>query len=166
MGRSIRAVTLDVKVQSQLETFLTEKSFIAILQGDPVGPERDDVKIPILDAFNLLPNDYPAMYAAMHQPIGARVPEGLKTAIKRVQRSEHAEAYYALHDVYAAKNKRSVVEARKAARAWRPAKAHPINFSRAVEALLVIGMNTVKERLESNAITAGSTPGYAGEAAL
>jgi hypothetical protein len=166
VGRSIRAVTLDTEVQSQLETFLTEKSFISILQDKPVKPKYEEAKIPALDAFSLLPDDYPAMYAAMHQPAGARVPEGIKVAIKRVQRPEYAEAYYALHDVYAIKNKRSVAAARKAARARRLAKPRPVNFSRAVEALLVIGMNTVKERLESNAITAGSTLGHAGEAAL
>jgi hypothetical protein len=166
MGRSIRAVTLDTKVQSQLEIFLTEKSLVKILQGESAEVLPEEAKIPALDAFNLLPGDYPAMYAAVHQPVGICSPEGLRSAMKRVQRQDYAEAYYALHDVYAAKNKHAVAEARKAARAWRPAKTRPINFSRAVEALLVIGMNTVKERLESNAITAGSTLGHAGEAAL
>ena len=166
MGRSIRAFTLDTKVQSQLETFLVEKSLVTILQGNPAESIHTEVQIPTLDAFNLLPTDYPAMYAAMHQSVGSFTPEGVKAAIKRVQRADYAEAYYALHDVYAAKNKRTVLEARKAARACKPTKARPINFSRAVEALLIVGMNTVKERLECNAITAGSTSGHVGEAAL
>jgi len=168
MSRSIRAFTLSMETQVRLDGVVQK---LCKHQSDAAQgarpPQLQDV--PVLDAFNLLPQDYPPLYAALRQPVGIYAPEGLQRAIRHVGNT-CAEAYYAAQLALKAKNKetvRSIKKANKAAlrsRKFTPSK--PLNFSRAVETLLIMGMDNFESHLESNAITAGSTPVHAGEAAL
>jgi hypothetical protein len=122
--------------------------------------------VPMLDSFNLVPEDYPPLYKLLHQPVGISAPEGLRNAIAHAGQAR-TEEYFSAHLALKAKNKEAVRAAKRAnklaLRTDKVSPPKPLNFSRAVEALLITGMNNFEER---NAITAGSTSGHVGEAAL
>jgi len=168
MSRSIRAFTLSMETQVRLDAVVQKLCEHRLDRAqEAILPQLREV--PVLDAFNLFPQDYPTLYAVLHQPVGISAPEGLQSAIRRVGKT-YAEAYYAAQLALKAKNKETVRNAKKAnkaaLRAHKFVPSKPINFSRAVETLLILGMDNFESHLESNAVTAGSTPGHAGEAAL
>lgn len=158
IARTIRAFTIDFSVQLRLEEMLANgernglTKLINTAPDDMMKPSMPKVEV---DSFGLRPQDYDAVYQVAGVPPAKRVADAatFKRLVSQYMPSDHnsvSELSKALTQVRR--------EARRAVNAAKRAEARAVvtrnnilsNRSRAVEALLVLGMDTLEKRAAEN----------------
>ena len=168
MPRSARTFTLDADLQARLDAFAAENegtlSDLLTARFAPGVPIEEPGAAPVLDEFGLVPEDYPALHAALGTFGSLKLdctPTGIRAAVHRCRSQAQMDAYGAAITEAKSKNKEAVLAARRSNKAVQYAKLvaarkassrFRLNASRVVELLLITGMDTL-EKVGKDAVT-------------
>ena len=165
MARSIRAFTLDIGLQPRIDALagqsLTAKSDVALLfESTASAPPPAEIVLkavrvkPVkLDTLGLQKSDYLALFDIVKAPMAALrcTPEGYRTAVQRYYTAPTAaatkELNAALRAAQARNRKRNKLAVRDVHKIRQPNLQRPVNTSRVVEALIVLGLSTLDTKI-------------------
>jgi len=167
MLRTARTFTLGIDTQDRLAVLIETRPslFIDHLAPHSTLPNRSTkpAEIVILDEFGLLPADYPALHTALGSSGSVKLdytPAGIRAAVHRCRSQAQMDAYSAALTNAKGRNKAAMLATRRAIKAAQYAelvasRSVKLNVSRAVDALLTIGMDTL-EKAGKDAVTTES----------
>ena len=164
MLRTARTFTLGIDTQDRLAALIEARPSLFMDHLAPHSTLSNEstkpAEIVILDEFGLLPADYPALHAALGSSGAIKLdytPAGIRAAIHQCRSQAQMDAYSAALTRAKGRNKAAMITSRRAAKTAQYAqlvaeRSVRLNVSRAVDALLSIGMDTL-EKVGKDAVT-------------